>query len=176
MSSDGSESGPERNVALMPQTNILPSTAKASSKGLSNQMGQFSQDTFLGLLESALKGGGFKFPVPQIPLPHKPASSSSRGRERHRRRMEVWECADEIRVCLNEMWYSCPYFSGEDSDGPLPKVKAVKSAAVGRSWSRLSTFGKLLSSVRRESFGCSPTGAELWSRLRKTITDIYGFA
>ena len=139
--------------------------------------------TLLALLRAAAEKNEPVVPLPVAPKPPGPTGRSKGVRALYRRAMSTWRTAADLVALLNERWGvpvsglgggSCS--GGLPIDGPSPcRIWASEAPARRkRAWASVFCAAKGLNSALRLSHSEAGTGEELWSKLRKAASDIYG--
>lgn len=115
-------------------------------------------------------------PLPPVPVPPTPYGKHRFTRKRHAAALELRNVADEIRVAFNEAWCGPHFSKAVASERPsTARVQRIRShRSIHRCWLVLLRGAKVLRASDRESRDRFPTGELLWTRLRKSMADIYG--
>ena len=162
---------------------VSPGAEQDSSVGSLFAHSDVSMGTILTEFMESMHGGfGPVLPVPLPPMPPKPRSRSSRGRSRFSRASALCEI---MRRCISEFnTASGIQTSGGCIEGEVYCVPTDDfrtrfcDAAVDQSvkdcWTHAATWCRRMREGRRLSHAETETGASLFSRLRKSITDHYG--
>ena len=116
------------------------------------------------------------FPIPKIPRPPHPSSTSRRIIRRYVEACEAWEVAERCRKTLNLLWgaenegSTTP--SGFESSPPPSRVRADHRGAspIAHVWKRLLSLCSIMSRARRTQ----STGGSDVERLCQALIDSYG--
>ena len=137
------------------------------------------KDELLKAIEAAALSDSAILPLPSLPQPPRPSSRSSRVMSRYRKALRLWVRGSEMVSILNSAWMGRPSDHGSDKRSSADtRPQRIRNADVEphvrRGWSLVLEAAKRLQTSRRQSKEIDATGAELWARLRKSVTDAYG--